>query len=293
MDLFVVASPLSNRHRLALWKMSGTKLWDVEVGRGLAVTERITGIAWSPHGKPKSAPAQPPILIDSSHSPMVLINIAILGLQIALIHDPPRLSFHSVHDGREIYSVDPSPGAKKGATLTGIWWANGEKSATTNSTATLPDPMRRDGVVVSYMSCSVLLTLSYDDSQGLPILSSRCYHFWTLNPTKRTLSWCWVFLTSLFSLSHACTLEQHAFLGLEAQKHLNLINLDRKYQPYPNTSKYFQLCHPTLLSPPYPQLSEPQNLAQYLLVKLRIHRSEIEKGSKTESRVPLLLALSC
>lgn len=50
MDLFVVASPLSNRHRLTLWKMSGAKLWDVEVGRGVATHERIVSIAWSPHG---------------------------------------------------------------------------------------------------------------------------------------------------------------------------------------------------------------------------------------------------
>lgn len=55
MDLFVLATPLSNRHRLTLWKMGGSKLWDVEVGRGDAEQERIVDVDWSPSGLSSSS----------------------------------------------------------------------------------------------------------------------------------------------------------------------------------------------------------------------------------------------
>lgn len=50
MDLFVVAIPLSNRHRLTLWRMGGVKVWDIEVGHGDAPEETIANVAWSPDG---------------------------------------------------------------------------------------------------------------------------------------------------------------------------------------------------------------------------------------------------
>lgn len=51
MDLFALATPLSNRQRLTLWKMGGHKLWDVEVGRGEAPSESIEDVVWSPSGQ--------------------------------------------------------------------------------------------------------------------------------------------------------------------------------------------------------------------------------------------------
>ena len=55
MDLFLVAVPLSNRERLTLWRMSGNKVWDVEVGRGDAPREAILNVAWSPNGPSRSS----------------------------------------------------------------------------------------------------------------------------------------------------------------------------------------------------------------------------------------------
>ncbi|KAG8964939.1 hypothetical protein FRC03_001163 [Tulasnella sp. 419] len=102
MDLFVVATPLSNRNRLALWKMGGVKVWDVEVGRGDAAQESIVGVSWSPD-----------------------------GLQIAVIHEPPRLTFHSCHDGREIRSLETSVGNDR--KLRGVWWFQHESSQSSES----------------------------------------------------------------------------------------------------------------------------------------------------------------
>ncbi|KIO23930.1 hypothetical protein M407DRAFT_26630 [Tulasnella calospora MUT 4182] len=107
MDLFVMAVPLSNRHRLGLWKMGGTKVWDIEVAKltegSTEQTHSIVNVAWSPDG----------------------------GLQIAVAHDPPRLSFHSVHNGAELRSIPLQISQKR---LDGIWWMQG------------PDPVEPDGV---------------------------------------------------------------------------------------------------------------------------------------------------
>lgn len=62
MDLFVMAVPLSNRHRLGLWKMGGTKVWDVEVAKltegATEQTHSIVNVAWSPDGGVNFLPSQ-------------------------------------------------------------------------------------------------------------------------------------------------------------------------------------------------------------------------------------------
>ncbi|KAG8908102.1 hypothetical protein FRB99_000546 [Tulasnella sp. 403] len=71
--------------------MGGAKVWDVEVGDGHSPREVIANVVWSPN-----------------------------GLQIAVVHHPPRISFHSCHDGSEIRSVYMVlPSDRK---LEGVWW---------------------------------------------------------------------------------------------------------------------------------------------------------------------------
>ncbi|KAG8875903.1 hypothetical protein FRB97_004639 [Tulasnella sp. 331] len=135
MDLFVLATPLSNRHRLTLWKMGGHKLWDVEVGRGDASSESIMDVVWSPS-----------------------------GLEIAVAHHPPRLSIHSVHDGREIRSLlirnpaDESLDPK----LTAVWWLEDAKSAEPDG---LDNLLRRNGNTPS-SAHSILQTLPSLDASN-------------------------------------------------------------------------------------------------------------------------------
>ncbi|KAG9000900.1 hypothetical protein FRB93_012505 [Tulasnella sp. JGI-2019a] len=133
MDLFVIATPLSNRHRLTLWKMGGNKLWDVEVGRGEASSESIVDVVWSPS-----------------------------GLEIAIAHHPPRLSIHSVHDGREIRSlVIPAP---KDETLVpklaAVWWLEDAKS---------PEP---DGLDILLCRNGNIPSSAHSVLQTLPLLDA-------------------------------------------------------------------------------------------------------------------------
>lgn len=123
MDLFVLAAPLSNRHRLTLWKMGGTKLWDVEVGRGEAQSERIVDVAWSPSGTSSSRFHGRAFYIDASY-------YCATGLEIAVVHHPPRVSVHSVHTGQEFRCLPiPAPGLPLlDRSITGVWWLEDEKN---------------------------------------------------------------------------------------------------------------------------------------------------------------------
>ena len=49
-DLLLVISRLGIKDTVSLWKMQGTKKWEVDVSIGNAPHEEVTGIAWSPDG---------------------------------------------------------------------------------------------------------------------------------------------------------------------------------------------------------------------------------------------------
>jgi anaphase-promoting complex subunit 4 len=51
-DLVVLISRLGGKDRLSLWKIQGSKKWEVDVGSG-ENSEEIAGIAWSPDGREK------------------------------------------------------------------------------------------------------------------------------------------------------------------------------------------------------------------------------------------------
>jgi hypothetical protein len=48
-DLFIVISRYGNKDRVALWKMQGSKKWEVDVARGSTVSE-VVSVAWNPNG---------------------------------------------------------------------------------------------------------------------------------------------------------------------------------------------------------------------------------------------------
>lgn len=60
-DLIVVVLRVANKDRLSLWKMQGSKIWEVEVdaeaaeGAGSAETS-IAGVAWSPDSEHRAIP---------------------------------------------------------------------------------------------------------------------------------------------------------------------------------------------------------------------------------------------
>jgi len=49
-DLVVLISRLGGQDRMSLWKMQGSKTWEVEVGTDENASEQIVGLAWSPDG---------------------------------------------------------------------------------------------------------------------------------------------------------------------------------------------------------------------------------------------------
>lgn len=49
-DLVVVISRLGGKDRMSLWKMQGSKKWEVDVDTGAAYDEEVVDLAWSPDG---------------------------------------------------------------------------------------------------------------------------------------------------------------------------------------------------------------------------------------------------
>lgn len=50
-DLVALISRLGGRDRLSLWKVQGSKTWEVDVGLEETDGSQIVAIAWSPDGK--------------------------------------------------------------------------------------------------------------------------------------------------------------------------------------------------------------------------------------------------
>jgi anaphase-promoting complex subunit 4 len=53
-DLVALISRLGGKDRLSLWKMQGSKKWEVDVGTDQSRSEEIVGLAWSPSGRSPS-----------------------------------------------------------------------------------------------------------------------------------------------------------------------------------------------------------------------------------------------
>lgn len=50
-DLVVLLSRLGGKDKMSLWKMQGSKKWEVDVSVNEPETEEVTGLAWSPDGE--------------------------------------------------------------------------------------------------------------------------------------------------------------------------------------------------------------------------------------------------
>ncbi|KAL0571815.1 hypothetical protein V5O48_010145 [Marasmius crinis-equi] len=121
-DLLLLVTRIAGRDRLSLWKVGGTKTWEIDVG---ANTERIVGFDWSPDGQ-----------------------------SIAVAHDPPALTVHSIQDGHEerVLRITQNPG--ENSKLTGVWWRSQEKPVQTPT----PDIFRRNNIITG-STHSILRTL--------------------------------------------------------------------------------------------------------------------------------------
>ncbi|KAI0307739.1 anaphase-promoting complex, cyclosome, subunit 4-domain-containing protein [Multifurca ochricompacta] len=110
-DLVVTISPQNGKDHITLWKMQGSKKWEVDVRSDSVRNETIVDLAWCPNGQ-----------------------------AIALVHHPPRITIHSVHDGREEHSPPFVHELSESARLTGVWWFKDDMQAETDS---IPDIFQR------------------------------------------------------------------------------------------------------------------------------------------------------
>ncbi|KAJ7706158.1 anaphase-promoting complex, cyclosome, subunit 4-domain-containing protein [Mycena rosella] len=130
-DLLVLVSRLGGRDRMSLWKMQGSKTWEVDVGTDDKSSEQIVGLAWSPDGQ-----------------------------SIAVVHEPPRVTLHSVQDGHEERSLLVSTPSEVTRHITNVWWFRTEKTV---SVKAIPDIFKRNGLIPG-TSHSILRTLPLLDS---------------------------------------------------------------------------------------------------------------------------------
>ncbi|KAI8995617.1 anaphase-promoting complex, cyclosome, subunit 4-domain-containing protein [Trametes punicea] len=102
-DLLVILSRFAHQEKLSLWKMSGSKKWEIDLpGNTEHKIERIVDIAWSPDVQ-----------------------------SIAVVSNPGLVTIHSIQNGA-IERTIPIPGRR--FRVTGIWWFAQEKKPTSNGT---------------------------------------------------------------------------------------------------------------------------------------------------------------
>ncbi|KAJ3750355.1 anaphase-promoting complex, cyclosome, subunit 4-domain-containing protein [Lentinula detonsa] len=121
-DLLVIITRLGGHDRMSLWKMQGSKTWEVDVSTN---SERIVGIAWSPDGR-----------------------------TIAVAHDPPSITLHSIQDGHSERVIPIPTSDALIPQLTDIWWFHQEKP----EKSPIPDVFRRNNIITG-SAHSVLRTL--------------------------------------------------------------------------------------------------------------------------------------
>lgn len=116
-DLVVLVSRLAGRDRLTLWKMQGTKKWDIEVECDESSVESVSALAWSPCGQ-----------------------------TIAVSHGFSRVTLHSVQDGRIERSLTipaSSHNSEQQHRITGAWWFPGCRDL---PRSTIPDIFKRNEI---------------------------------------------------------------------------------------------------------------------------------------------------
>ncbi|KAJ4484101.1 anaphase-promoting complex, cyclosome, subunit 4-domain-containing protein [Lentinula lateritia] len=121
-DLLVLVTRLGGHDRMSLWKMQGSKTWEIDVSTS---SERIVGVAWSPDGQ-----------------------------SIAVAHDPPSITLHSIQDGRSERVIHIPTSDVPIPQLTDIWWFHQEKP----EKSPIPDIFRRNNIITG-SAHSVLRTL--------------------------------------------------------------------------------------------------------------------------------------
>ncbi|EIW86695.1 hypothetical protein CONPUDRAFT_134079 [Coniophora puteana RWD-64-598 SS2] len=161
-DLLVLFSRLGGRDRMSLWKMQGSKKWEVDLGDDDNLNEDIVGIAWSSSGQ-----------------------------TIAVAYHPPRLSLYSSQNGQLRCTLKSPFEATncKPSRLSGIWWFPGNKESLEG---TIPDIFKRKNIItgsaLSILKSLPLLNPPFEDEQKLTATNIFAFQgSQTRVPTKSSL----------------------------------------------------------------------------------------------------------
>lgn len=138
-DLIVLVSRLGGHDKLSLWKLQGSKKWEVDVGEDDDASPRVAALVWSPSGE-----------FSFSFSCSLAHHCRHTGQTIAVVRDSAHITLHSVRDGRverclsiPFHQNTPQPIQ----TIAGVWWFAGHQSP---ASGVIPDIFKRNGVKASY-----------------------------------------------------------------------------------------------------------------------------------------------
>ncbi|TFK57285.1 hypothetical protein OE88DRAFT_1744863 [Heliocybe sulcata] len=115
-DLAIFVSRHGTRDRLSLWKLQGSRKWEIDIDVE-GESNEVVDLAWGPDGQ-----------------------------TIAVAHNPPRITLHSMQDGRiERSYVVESHAARRPFLLTSVWWIRNQTETQANNL--IPDIFKRDNVI--------------------------------------------------------------------------------------------------------------------------------------------------
>ncbi|KAG9314377.1 anaphase-promoting complex, cyclosome, subunit 4-domain-containing protein [Chiua virens] len=112
-DLIVLISRLGGRDKLSLWKLQGSKKWEVDIVEDDDTSAMVAALSWSPSGQ-----------------------------TIAAVRDSARITLHSVQDGH-IERWLSIPFCETVPPVAGVWWFPGHHASTNG---VIPDIFKRNGV---------------------------------------------------------------------------------------------------------------------------------------------------
>ncbi|GJF00486.1 anaphase-promoting complex subunit 4 [Phanerochaete sordida] len=142
-DLLALITNIAGKDRLSLWKMQGSKIWEVDVHPDAtegSTESRIVDISWSPD-----------------------------NLHIAVAHHPPLVTLHSIQDGREERKLSiPRIVSESPPKLTHVWWYKEHRQ---DSKPGIPDIFKRQNIITgsahSILKTQPLLDALPDESDRL------------------------------------------------------------------------------------------------------------------------------
>lgn len=91
-DLVILVQRGEPRDTISLWRLQGTKRWEIDVIANHDTAGRVRSVTWSPDGNPYCFPL----------STLETDRIGSTGNRFAVGHDTGRVTVHRIHDGLEI-----------------------------------------------------------------------------------------------------------------------------------------------------------------------------------------------